>query len=171
MRETREPYWAQTQAPSEEERQKYLQSTPARAALRATKNEFLSAVRQHRVVVVVGDTGCGKSTQLPQAVMNEDTNHRIVVTQSRRIAARTLARRVAVEINDKVARRVAYQIRGQADVAETCQLIYCTTGVVGAGQRGSCTAAGTASVPRSLGWIALGWAGLGWLGLGWAKLQ
>ena len=61
----------------------------------AHRQAVLDALDEHGVLVISGDTGCGKSTQVPQFLLDQDAAHRIVVTQPRRLAARALAERSA----------------------------------------------------------------------------
>ena len=62
------------------------------------------------MVIIAGDTGCGKSTQVPQYLMQAGFN-KIACTQPRRIAAISLAKRVALESMKQNGSEVAYQIR------------------------------------------------------------
>jgi ATP-dependent RNA helicase DDX35 len=78
------------------------------------KNSILYALETHRVVIVVGETGSGKSTQLPQYLMENgwtDSNHMICITEPRRIAAINLARRVCDEKSCILGQEVGYSIR------------------------------------------------------------
>ena len=72
--------------------------------------EIVNAVRDHRVIVLAGDTGCGKSTQVPQYLLRAGCD-RMVCTQPRRISAISLARRVAVENNNQFGSTIGHQIR------------------------------------------------------------
>lgn len=67
---------------------------------------------QHLVTYLVGDVGCGKSTQVPQFLL-ESGARRVVVTQPRRVAAVTLARRVAAERGEEVGQAVGYAIQAR----------------------------------------------------------
>ena len=73
----------------------------------AFRSEIVTAVQGHRVTFVVGETGCGKSTQVPKFLM-EAGARRICTTQPRRIAAKTLAGRVAQERGEAVGDAVGY---------------------------------------------------------------
>lgn len=70
------------------------------------KKQILYAAEQYSVVVIVGETGSGKSTQIPQYLVEAggwaDNDFSVVVTQPRRLAAMTLAQRVAQEVNTQV---------------------------------------------------------------------
>jgi ATP-dependent RNA helicase DDX35 len=79
-----------------------------------TRNQLLYALETHRVLVVVGETGSGKSTQLPQYLMESgwtSSRQAICVTEPRRIAAINLARRVCDERSCVLGHEVGYAIR------------------------------------------------------------
>ncbi|PFH52275.1 hypothetical protein AMATHDRAFT_57321 [Amanita thiersii Skay4041] len=98
------------------------------------KDVFLEMLNCHRVVVVVGDTGCGKTTQLPQFILdslilsNRGSEASIVVTQPRRLAAIAVASRVSAERLDDGS--VGYSIRDEIRMTEKTKLLFCTTGVI-----------------------------------------
>ena len=73
------------------------------------RQEIVDAVARHQVVVVAGDTGCGKSTQVPQYLLSAGHTH-IACTQPRRIACISLSRRVAYETLNEYGSEVAYQV-------------------------------------------------------------
>ncbi|CAF0862566.1 unnamed protein product [Brachionus calyciflorus] len=78
------------------------------------KNQILYALETHRVVVVVGETGSGKSTQLPQYLWENgwaDSKHSICVTEPRRIATINLAKRISDEKCCVLGQEVGYAIR------------------------------------------------------------
>ena len=83
-------------------------------AVDAYKNEILDLLETEPAIVIKGFTGCGKSTQLPQFIL--DDHHRknlpcnIVVTQPRRIAAITIAQRVCRERDWPMGTVVGYQV-------------------------------------------------------------
>ncbi|KAH9495036.1 ATPdependent RNA helicase [Bulinus truncatus] len=96
---------------------------------------IISAVARHQVIIVSGMTGCGKTTQVPQfilddALQTDDFNVNIVCTQPRRISATSIAERVAAERDDTLGKLVGYQIRLDADVSHFTRLLFCTTGIV-----------------------------------------
>ncbi|CAD7929235.1 unnamed protein product [Amoebophrya sp. A25] len=104
-------------------------------------DEFVQMVADNDVVILCGATGCGKTTQLPQMLMErlqEITSSslagpltgRIVCTQPRRISATSVAERVCYERNEKVGDRVAYQIRFENNASDSTELLYCTTGIL-----------------------------------------
>lgn len=78
------------------------------------KRQILYALEKHHVVVIVGETGSGKSTQIPQYLYENgwaDHDFQIVCTQPRRIAAQTLAQRVANEVGCPLGDQVGYTVR------------------------------------------------------------
>ncbi|PPQ64076.1 hypothetical protein CVT24_008889 [Panaeolus cyanescens] len=133
---------------------KYEALIEARSRLPAfkAKAEFLQILEKHRAVVVVGETGeksliyenscshylfrkgCGKTTQLPQLILdalimsNQGSTASIIVTQPRRLSAISVAARVSQERLDDGS--VGYAIRGETKVSKRTKLLFCTTGVV-----------------------------------------
>jgi ATP-dependent helicase HrpA len=79
------------------------------------KDEIVNAIKQHQVVIVSGETGCGKSTQLPKMCLEAGRGiaGKIGCTQPRRIAATTIARRIAEELGEDLGTSVGYKIRFQ----------------------------------------------------------
>jgi len=79
----------------------------------ARREEIAAAIRDHQVVVVSGETGSGKSTQLPKICLElgRGTSGMIGHTQPRRIAARSIATRVAEELSVPLGREVGFKIR------------------------------------------------------------
>ncbi|XP_067635728.1 probable ATP-dependent RNA helicase spindle-E [Eurosta solidaginis] len=98
------------------------------------KEQILQAIRKHPVVVLEGDTGCGKTTQVPQYILDEAYTNRdyckIVCTQPRRIAAMSIARRVCAERKWEEGTVVGFQVGLHARTTEDTRLLYCTTGVL-----------------------------------------
>lgn len=101
------------------------------------KEEILNLVRANTYTIVVAATGTGKSTQLPQIFLNDSmmngsrTACRVICVQPRRVAASSLARRVAHERMEKLGDSVGYHVRFNARLPNTRNNItYCTTGIV-----------------------------------------
>ncbi|CAK0822297.1 unnamed protein product, partial [Prorocentrum cordatum] len=94
------------------------------------------AMEQYPVVVVVGATGCGKSTQLPIAwyewrkASNPEAQCKVICCQPRKIAAVSLAERVALENGQAVGGLVGYKIRFETKASRDTDVLYCTTGVL-----------------------------------------
>ncbi|KAF8625176.1 hypothetical protein AX15_005488 [Amanita polypyramis BW_CC] len=97
------------------------------------KDDFISNLESHRVVVVIGETGCGKTTQLPQFILDSliltgrGAEASIIVTQPRRLAAISVAKHVSVERLEDGS--VGYAVRGETQMTEKTKLLFCTTGV------------------------------------------
>ena len=81
----------------------------------ARKDDIIAAIASHAVVIVSGETGSGKTTQLPKYCLaaGRGIDGRIGCTQPRRIAATSVARRIAEEMGETVGRSVGYKIRFQ----------------------------------------------------------
>ena len=92
------------------------------------------AVRGHSLTLVLGATGCGKTTQLPQLIY-EDCASRgepcvVVASQPRRISATSVAHRVASERGSAIGQLVGFKIRFEDAVSPHCRLLFCTVGVL-----------------------------------------
>ncbi|MEM6505638.1 MAG: ATP-dependent RNA helicase HrpA, partial [Planctomycetota bacterium] len=88
-------------------------SLPDELPITARADEIMGAVRGHQVVVVAGETGSGKSTQLPKLMlrMGRGVDGLIGHTQPRRLAARSVAQRVADELGSPLGQHVGYKVR------------------------------------------------------------
>ena len=96
------------------------------------RDELLTAIRDHQVVIVSGETGSGKSTQLPKMCLElgRGVEGLIAHTQPRRLAARTIARRIADEIGTSIGGTVGYAIRFSDHVGESTLLKLMTDGLL-----------------------------------------
>lgn len=113
-----------------------------RAALpiRGFRDQILRTINDHQVVIVCGETGCGKSTQVPSYILeNELTGGKackIYCTEPRRISAISLARRVSEELGERKSdigtpqSLVGYAIRLENKMSRETRLVYATTGIV-----------------------------------------
>ncbi|PFH46026.1 hypothetical protein AMATHDRAFT_8337 [Amanita thiersii Skay4041] len=101
----------------------------------AQMDEFLKMFSENQVIVMVGETGSGKTTQIPQFVAYSDLPHTrgkiVACTQPRRVAAMSVAKRVADEMDVQLGRQVGYSIRFE-DMTEpgTTFLKYMTDGML-----------------------------------------
>ncbi|KAL6363682.1 hypothetical protein LRP88_03104 [Fusarium phalaenopsidis] len=104
------------------------------------RQQVLDAVDGNQVVIVCGETGCGKSTQVPSFLLEHQLSQgkpcKVYCTEPRRISAISLARRVSEELgesrNDLGTNRslVGYSIRLEAKASKETRLVYATTGIV-----------------------------------------
>ena len=95
----------------------------------AQASRIASLIRDHQVVVVAGETGSGKTTQLPKICLLAG-RERIAHTQPRRIAARTVARRIADECGVGLGEFVGYQVRFTRRVSRSTRIKVMTDGVL-----------------------------------------
>lgn len=98
----------------------------------AKREELLSAIKKHQVMIVAGETGSGKTTQLPKICMaaGRGIDGRIGVTQPRRIAATTVGRRIAEELGEEIGQSVGYKIRFKDSVAPQTRVKLMTDGIL-----------------------------------------
>ncbi|XP_071513449.1 3'-5' RNA helicase YTHDC2-like isoform X3 [Panulirus ornatus] len=98
------------------------------------RDQLLAAIHHNQVILVCGETGSGKTTQVPQMLLQEASSLgkpcRIFCTQPRRISALTIAERVAAERGEKVGYTVGYQIRLESKLSPKTLLTFCTNGVL-----------------------------------------
>ncbi|XP_056636301.1 probable ATP-dependent RNA helicase DHX34 isoform X1 [Diorhabda sublineata] len=93
------------------------------------RDEIIQKLRECRVILIAGDTGCGKSTQVPQYIL-EAGYKKIVCTQPRRIACVSLAKRVAYETLTDYKNTVGYQIRFEKTKRSDTKIIFMTEGLL-----------------------------------------
>uniref|UniRef100_A0AAR2LDW1 RNA helicase n=1 Tax=Pygocentrus nattereri TaxID=42514 RepID=A0AAR2LDW1_PYGNA len=96
--------------------------------------EVVATIKENQVVLVVGETGSGKTTQIPQFLLDDCCKKgipcRIFCTQPRRLAAIAVAERVATERGESVGQTIGYQIRLESRVSPKTLLTFCTSGVL-----------------------------------------
>lgn len=93
------------------------------------RDRIVELVRAHPVVVVAGDTGCGKSTQVPQYLLSAGFDY-VSCTQPRRIACISLAKRVSFESLNQYGSKVGYQIRFETSRTTSTKLLFLTEGLL-----------------------------------------
>lgn len=97
------------------------------------RDDILAAVKEHQVLIVVAETGSGKTTQLPQYLHEAGytaNGMKIGCTQPRRVAAMSVAARVAEEMGTKVGYEVGYSIRFEDCTSDKTVLKYMTDGML-----------------------------------------
>lgn len=117
---------------------KYLSLLNIRKSLPAYefKDAIIEQIKSNQVVIISGETGCGKSTQVPQYILDNwmnnynNENLNIVCTQPRRISAIGVAERVAEERLEHVGNTIGYQIRLENKISSNTRLTFCTTGIL-----------------------------------------
>ena len=88
-------------------------SYPPELPVSQRKDDIMRAIRDHQVVIIAGETGSGKTTQIPKICLElgRGVDGQIGHTQPRRLAARTVAERIAEELGSPVGETVGYQVR------------------------------------------------------------
>ncbi|XP_069501946.1 ATP-dependent RNA helicase DHX30 isoform X2 [Ambystoma mexicanum] len=101
------------------------------------KEAITCAIKRHPVVVIAGDTGCGKTTRIPQFILDdyitngEGAQCNMVITQPRRISAISVAQRVGHELGPKLRKNVGFQVRLESNLpARGGALLFCTVGIL-----------------------------------------
>eukprot|EP00794_Sanderia_malayensis_P015883 gene15883-17483_t len=103
------------------------------------KDELVAAIKSNQVLVISGETGCGKTTQVAQFILDDaiDNNRasqcHIICTQPRRISAISVAQRVAKERVEQCGsgRSIGFQIRLESQLPRShASILYCTTGIL-----------------------------------------
>lgn len=91
------------------------------------RTQIVNAVMNNSVVIICGDTGSGKTTQVPQYLYPHF--RRIIISQPRRISAVTLAERVAEEMKLKIGEEVGYNVRFEERRSKDTRVIFATDGM------------------------------------------
>ena len=98
------------------------------------RDDLIKAVEDHQTIVIVGETGSGKTTQIPQymweAGFAKEEGVRIGCTQPRRVAAMSVATRVADEVGCKLGNEVGYSIRFEDRTSDKTKVKYLTDGML-----------------------------------------
>jgi len=107
-------------------------SYPAALPIAGKRDEILAAVRDHQVVIVAGETGSGKTTQLPKMCLELGRGVRGAIghTQPRRLAARTVAERVAEELETPLGGAVGYKVRFSDHASDDTLVKVMTDGIL-----------------------------------------
>ena len=98
------------------------------------RENIMALVHKHRVICIQGETGCGKSTKIPQFILDGALSEmppkacKILVSQPRRVAAMKLAERVAAERDETLGKTVGFAVAGEKRKGTDTSIVYCTTG-------------------------------------------
>jgi len=107
-------------------------SYPENLPVSQKKEDIYNAIRDHQVVIVAGETGSGKTTQIPKICMELGRGIKGVIghTQPRRLAARTVANRIADELDTTLGNTVGYKVRFNDQVSENTLVKLMTDGIL-----------------------------------------
>ncbi|QIB67477.1 ATP-dependent RNA helicase HrpA [Kineobactrum salinum] len=105
---------------------------PAELPVVQRREDIARAIDQHQVVIIAGETGSGKTTQIPKICLQlgRGREARIGHTQPRRLAARSVAQRIAQELNTPLGELVGYQVRFNDSVSEASAIKLMTDGIL-----------------------------------------
>ena len=106
---------------------------PAELPVSARRDDIAAAIRDHQVVIVAGETGSGKTTQLPKICLElgRGADGRLIGhTQPRRIAARSVAERIADELGTELGDLVGYQVRFTDRTSRASRVKLMTDGIL-----------------------------------------
>ena len=109
-----------------------LRKTAAQLPVAEAQDGVIELIKNNQVVVLIGETGSGKTTQVPQFLLRRlgDSAKTIAVTQPRRIAAVTIARRVSEEMGCKLGGLVGYAVRFDDTSSPQTRIKYMTDGIL-----------------------------------------
>ncbi|KAJ9513362.1 hypothetical protein QJQ45_001401 [Haematococcus lacustris] len=112
-----------------QERRSQLAAERRRLPVYSARAKLVELVRSHDAIVIVGETGSGKTTQIPQ-FLDQAGFGTVVCTQPRRVAAVTVARRVAEEMGTRLGDKVGYTIRFDDTTSAATRIKYMTDGML-----------------------------------------
>lgn len=116
------------------QRYDFKNKKPNKLPIMLSREKILKELEENSVVVLEGCTGSGKTTQVPQFILDDAVQNgkycNIIVTQPRRIAAISIAKRISDERRWPLASLVGYQVGLKAESSEDTRILYCTTGVL-----------------------------------------
>ncbi|KAI5835203.1 pre-mRNA splicing factor [Schizophyllum commune Tattone D] len=123
----------QSQIEEAEKKAKTIEETRKSLPIYQYRDQLIEAIQEHQVLIVVAETGSGKTTQLPQYLHEAGytaNGQKVGCTQPRRVAAMSVAARVADEMGTKVGYEVGYSIRFEDCTSDKTVLKYMTDGML-----------------------------------------
>jgi ATP-dependent helicase HrpA len=117
---------------SEKQQQHYLIAYPPNLPVSQHSSEITEAIKSNQIVIIAGETGSGKTTQLPKACIDAGLGFKGLIghTQPRRLAARTVSTRIAQEMQVELGGAVGYQVRFTDQVSDKTLIKVMTDGIL-----------------------------------------
>ena len=105
---------------------------PEELPISERREDIMNAIRDNQVVIIAGETGSGKTTQIPKMCLDLGLGAKGLIghTQPRRLAARSVAERIAEELGQKIGKTVGYQVRFTSEVGEHSAIKLMTDGIL-----------------------------------------
>ncbi|CAN8295276.1 unnamed protein product [Cochlearia groenlandica] len=99
------------------------------------RDAIISAVEANQVVLIAGETGCGKTTQVPQYLLDhmwysKQESCKIICTQPRRISAISVSERLSWERSEAIGNNIGYKVRLQSRGGRHTSVVFCTNGIL-----------------------------------------
>ncbi|KAL8128807.1 hypothetical protein V2J09_017962 [Rumex salicifolius] len=111
-----------------------VQEQRSRLPITSSREDITSKLICHQVVLISGETGCGKTTQVPQYLLDgmweAGESCKVICTQPRRISATSVAERIAYERGEGVGETIGYKIRLESKGGRHSSIMFCTNGVL-----------------------------------------
>lgn len=133
MDETKKDKKREPELSKQEKKRMSLKETKESLPVYPFRDDLIAAIREHQVLIVEGETGSGKTTQIPQYLYEcgfTEGGKKIGCTQPRRVAAMSVSARVAQEMGVKLGNEVGYSIRFEDCTSERTVLKYMTDGTL-----------------------------------------
>ncbi|MDO4252629.1 MAG: ATP-dependent RNA helicase HrpA [Rothia sp. (in: high G+C Gram-positive bacteria)] len=105
---------------------------PSQLPVSRQRQQIMQAIKNNQVVIIAGETGSGKTTQIPKMCLELGLAEKGLIghTQPRRLAARTVAERIAQELGQKLGQTVGYQVRFNSEVSRHSAIKLMTDGIL-----------------------------------------
>ncbi|KAL2005303.1 hypothetical protein VTN00DRAFT_2513 [Thermoascus crustaceus] len=130
---TQEERMLQQKLDAAEKKAQSIEETRKSLPIYQFRDQLIQAVQDHQILIIVGETGSGKTTQIPQYLHEAGytkNGMKIGCTQPRRVAAMSVASRVAEEMGVKLGNEVGYSIRFEDNTSDKTILKYMTDGML-----------------------------------------